>query len=53
VDVVVLAVPHKFYAEQGWELMQKLLAGGKGVVVDVKSHLDRSRCPSDVVLWRP
>ena len=53
VDIVVLAVPHRFYAGRGWELMQKLLAGGRGVVVDVKSHLDRSRCPDGVVLWRP
>jgi UDP-N-acetyl-D-galactosamine dehydrogenase len=53
VDIVVLAVPHKVYIEGGWGLMRKLLADGQGVVVDVKSYLDRSVCPDGVVIWRP
>jgi UDP-N-acetyl-D-glucosamine/UDP-N-acetyl-D-galactosamine dehydrogenase len=52
-DMVVLAVPHKTYADRGWGLIRGLLAGEQGVVVDVKAHLDRSMCPDGVILWRP
>lgn len=51
-DAVVLAVPHLAYCRQGWRLVRRLLKGQGGVVVDVKSVLDKEECPADVTLWR-
>ncbi len=50
-DAVVLAVAHDVY-KTGRSLVLPLLHDGKGVVVDVKAHLDRNRVPAGVVLWR-
>lgn len=52
-DIVVLAVAHDAYAKAGWDIVQKLLSGGRGVVVDIKSRLDRKSRPQGIVLWRP
>ena len=51
-DAVVLAVAHDAY-KAGWPLITPLLRDGKGVVVDVKARLDRSRVPAGITLWRP
>ena len=51
-DAVVLAVAHRDYVREGWPLMQRLLRDGKGVVLDVKSRLDRAGKPDGVDLWR-
>ena len=51
-DAVVLAVTHRTYMDEGWPLMQRLLRGGKGTVLDVKSKLDRERKPEGIDLWR-
>jgi UDP-N-acetyl-D-galactosamine dehydrogenase len=51
-DAVVLAVAHQDYLREGWGLVTKLLKGGKGTVVDVKSRLDRARKPEGIDLWR-
>ena len=51
-DAVVLAVAHHDYVSQGWPLMIRLLKGGKGTVVDVKSKLDRAHKPEGIDLWR-
>ena len=51
-DAVILAVAHSGYIEGGWPLIQKLLAGGSGLVFDVKMKLDRSTKPSGIELWR-
>ncbi|NVK18616.1 MAG: nucleotide sugar dehydrogenase [Methylocystaceae bacterium] len=51
-DVVVFAVPHKKYVEQGWPLVQKLLKDQSGFIVDIKSVLDREETPTDITLWR-
>jgi UDP-N-acetyl-D-glucosamine/UDP-N-acetyl-D-galactosamine dehydrogenase len=51
-DAVILAVAHCSYVEGGWPLIQKLLAGGSGLVFDIKMKLDRSRKPEGVELWR-
>jgi UDP-N-acetyl-D-galactosamine dehydrogenase len=51
-DAVVLAVAHEDYIGKGWPLMGKLLKGGKGTVVDVKSKLDRAGKPEGIDLWR-
>jgi UDP-N-acetyl-D-galactosamine dehydrogenase len=51
-DGVVLAVPHQFYGDKGWPLVSRLLKNGKGLVVDVRSCLDRDKRPPNVNLWR-
>jgi UDP-N-acetyl-D-galactosamine dehydrogenase len=51
-DAVILAVAHKEYASGGWGLVTRLLKGGEGVVLDVKSMLDRSARPQGIDLWR-
>jgi UDP-N-acetyl-D-galactosamine dehydrogenase len=51
-DAVILAVAHESYLTGGWPLIQRLLAGGEGLVLDVKMRLDRASRPSGVELWR-
>jgi UDP-N-acetyl-D-galactosamine dehydrogenase len=51
-DAVILAVAHGEFVTQGWPLMAKLLKQGEGIVLDVKSKLDRSQKPAGVDLWR-
>jgi UDP-N-acetyl-D-glucosamine/UDP-N-acetyl-D-galactosamine dehydrogenase len=51
-DAVIVAVAHAGYVEGGWRLIQKLLAGGSGLVLDVKMKLDRSSKPAGIELWR-
>ncbi len=50
-DALVLSVPHRFYLEMPPE---KLLSGLRkgGVLVDVKSVLDRKICPQECLLLR-
>lgn len=50
-DAVILAVPHRSFRQAGWSLVNRLLPRG-GLVVDVKSCLDRTDRPDDVELWR-
>ncbi len=52
-DAIILAVAHKDYIDAGWPMIQTLLAGGKGLVLDVKMKLDRETIPAGVDLWRP
>ncbi len=51
-DLVVLAVAHSAYLDQGWALIGRLLQDGKGVVLDVKGQLAREECPPNIDLWR-
>ncbi len=51
-DLVVLAVPHRPYREAGWSLVGERLAGGNGLVVDVRGALDRDSQPDGVELLR-
>ncbi len=51
-DAVILAVPHTFYNEGGWPLIQGLLRDGRGLVVDLRSRLDPRSQPAGVVLWQ-
>jgi UDP-N-acetyl-D-glucosamine/UDP-N-acetyl-D-galactosamine dehydrogenase len=51
-DAVILAVAHQDYVSKGWPLVTKLLKGGEGVVLDVKSKLDRTQTPKGIDLWR-
>ena len=49
---VVLAVSHAQYKKGGWDLVKRLLAGGRGVVADLKNVLPREQTPPSVSLWR-
>ena len=51
-DAVIIAVAHQDYGTGGWSLIAKLLKDGKGLVLDVKSKLDRAQKPEGVELWR-
>jgi UDP-N-acetyl-D-galactosamine dehydrogenase len=51
-DGVILAVAHKDYVSGGWPILAGLLKGGQGVVLDVKSRLDRTQKPGGIDLWR-
>jgi UDP-N-acetyl-D-galactosamine dehydrogenase len=51
-DAVIMAVAHKDYVTGGWPLIAKLLKGGQGTVLDVKSKLDRLQKPEGIDLWR-
>ena len=51
-DAVILAVAHASYLDGGWTLVQKLLVGGAGLVLDVKMKLDRGSQPAGIELWR-
>jgi UDP-N-acetyl-D-glucosamine/UDP-N-acetyl-D-galactosamine dehydrogenase len=51
-DALVLAVAHQRYVQGGWPLIQRLLRGGGGLVLDVKTKLDRASRPAGIELWR-
>ena len=51
-DAVIVAVAHDEYVAGGWPLVTRLLKDGRGVVLDVKSKLDRAQRPKDIELWR-
>ena len=51
-DAVILAVAHRDYIAEGWPLIARLLKGGSGSVIDVKSRLDRAARPDGIDLWR-
>jgi UDP-N-acetyl-D-glucosamine/UDP-N-acetyl-D-galactosamine dehydrogenase len=51
-DAVVLAVPHESYLAPGWPAIVRLLREGRGLVIDVKSKLDRATKPAGVEVWR-
>ena len=51
-DAVIFAVPHANFVAEGWTLIAKLLAGGIGLVMDVKAKLDRTTKPACIELWR-
>jgi UDP-N-acetyl-D-galactosamine dehydrogenase len=36
----------------GWELVQRLLVDGQGVVADVRNVLPRESKPEGITLWR-
>ena len=51
-DAVILAVAHDEYVAAGWSLVTGLLKDGRGIVLDVKSKLDRNLQPEEIELWR-
>lgn len=51
-DAVILAVAHDEFLAGGWPLVQKLLGGKEGLVLDIKGKLDRATRPASIELWR-
>lgn len=51
-EAVVLAVSHEAYLAAGWAQFDRLLKHGKGIVVDIKSVLDKGNKPDNIDLWR-
>lgn len=51
-DAVIFAVAHDDFVRGGWTLMTKLLGKDGGIVLDVKSQVDRPQRPENVDLWR-
>jgi UDP-N-acetyl-D-galactosamine dehydrogenase len=51
-DAVVLAVAHDSYRASGWPLITRLLANGRGLVMDVKGVLDPLAKPAGIEIWR-
>ncbi len=51
-DAVILAVGHIEFTSGGWPLVAGLLKEGKGIVLDIKSMLDRTSRPEGIELWR-
>ncbi len=51
-SAVVLAVSHREFLSGGWPAVTAFLEDGEGVVMDVKSILDRASKPAGVDLWR-
>jgi UDP-N-acetyl-D-glucosamine/UDP-N-acetyl-D-galactosamine dehydrogenase len=50
---IILAVAHAPYHQRGWTFIRHRLAGGKGLVLDLKACLSRADRPADIELWRP
>jgi UDP-N-acetyl-D-glucosamine/UDP-N-acetyl-D-galactosamine dehydrogenase len=48
----LIAVAYRNYVSEGWPLVTRLLKGDKGIVLDVKSRLDRGQKPEGIDLWR-
>ncbi len=51
-DAVIFAVAHDAFVQGGWPLVAKLLGKQGGIVLDVKSQLDRRQRPEHIDLWR-
>ena len=52
-DVVLLAVPHRPFLDEGWGGVGRYLKNGAGIVMDIKARLDRALTPPGITLWRP
>ena len=51
-DAVIVAVPHHQFVTSGWKLVKRCLRDARGIVLDVRSCLDRSSRPAGIELWR-
>ena len=51
-DAVIFAVAHDAFVRGGWPFVTKLFGKDGGIVLDVKSQLDRRQQPDGVDLWR-
>lgn len=51
-DVVIYAVSHDEFVQEGWKIAERQLKLGRGIVIDLKGMLDRAMKPEEVHLWR-
>ncbi len=51
-DIIILAVPHKNFIKEGWQLVTKLTNTNGSIVFDIKSILDRNYKPQGIELVR-
>jgi UDP-N-acetyl-D-galactosamine dehydrogenase len=51
-EAVIFAVAHDSFVAGGWPLVTRLLGKDGGIVLDVKSQLDRRQRPEHIDLWR-
>ncbi len=51
-NVVILAVPHVEYVDDGWDLISGLLVDGSGIVFDINHMLVRDSIPDGIKLIR-
>jgi len=49
-DALIIAVPHRAYAEQGWDKVIRYIAPG-GVCMDIKSAVPRNHIPPEIQYW--
>ena len=49
-DALIIAVPHRAYAEQGWDKVIRYIAPG-GVCMDIKSAIPRNHIPPEIQYW--
>ncbi len=49
---LILAVPHQCFIDNGWSYVTSLLDNQSGIVLDVKSKLNRNEIPDNIKLWR-
>ena len=50
-DVLILAVPHKFFTSLPVGTFQSLLKDGKGIIMDIKGALTKDELGEDITLW--
>jgi len=51
-EAVVFAIPHNEYVKEGWTQFERLLKNSEGIVMDIKSVLDKELKPEKIDLWR-
>jgi nucleotide sugar dehydrogenase len=51
-EAIIYAVPHRFYTEQDWSFFQSLLKEKSGIIIDIKSALDKEKFPPNIEIWR-
>ena len=49
-DALIVAVPHRAYAEQGWDKLVCNVAPG-GICIDVKSAIPRESITTGIRYW--
>ena len=51
-NVIIYAVPHDNFINQGWKIISELLTTDGGIVFDIKSVLSRDEKPENISLYR-
>ena len=50
-DVLILSVPHKFFTSLPVSTFQSLLKEGSGIIIDIKSALNKDELGENITLW--